>query len=119
MSANLYALNAVGLQYGMKHYVVEEVYDYQWRLINAHKRLAESKSIADEDRETISRFVQHLKAQGVSTGRLAKYTYHLKNALEHLGTSIQLAKREDMTNPLTSLPSNRRLKTPPTMRARY
>jgi len=58
--------------------------------------LAESESICGEDKETIRRFVLHLKAQDVSTGRLAKYTYHLKNAIERLGTGTQRAKREDI-----------------------
>ncbi len=76
--------------------VIEEVYDYESRLANAQKRLDESARICNEDKEVIRRFVQHLKAQGVSTGRLAKYTYHLKNAIERLGTSTQQAKRGDI-----------------------
>ncbi|MDG6926680.1 MAG: tyrosine-type recombinase/integrase [Nitrososphaerota archaeon] len=79
-----------------KEDVIEEVYDYEWRLSNAEKRLSESQIISSEDKETVRRFVQHLKAQGVSTGRLAKYTYHLKNAIERLGTSVQQAKRADI-----------------------
>jgi integrase/recombinase XerD len=75
---------------------IKEVYDYEGHLANAEKRLNESQSICDEDKETIRRFVQHLKAQDVSTGRLAKYTYHLKNAIERLGTGVQLAKRADI-----------------------
>ncbi len=75
---------------------IKEVYDYEGHLANAEKRLNQSRSICDEDKETIRRFVQHLKAQDVSTGRLAKYTYHLKNAIERLGMGVQLAKRADI-----------------------
>ncbi len=75
---------------------IREVYDYEGHLSNAEKRLDESESVCNEDKETIRRFVQHLRAQGVSTGRLAKYTYHLKNAIERLGTSVKLAKRPDI-----------------------
>ena len=94
MSTNLRPLKAGVLQYGMKD-VISEVYDYEWRLANAEKRLNQSESVCNQDKETIRRFIQHLKAQDVSTGRLAKYTYHLKNAMERLGTSVQFAKRED------------------------
>ncbi len=80
----------------MKKGAVSEVYDYEGHLANAAKRLGESETICTEDKEMIRRFVQHLKAQDISTGRLAKYTYHLKNAIERLGISIQLAKREDI-----------------------
>ena len=76
--------------------VIKEVYDYEWRLANTEKRLDESESICNEDKETIRRFVRHLKAQDVSTGRLAKYTYHLKNTIERLGKSTERAKREDV-----------------------
>jgi hypothetical protein len=72
---------------------IKEVYDYEWRLASAERRLDESGSICNEDKETIRRFVLHLKAQDVSTGRLAKYTYHLKNGIERLGTSTRRAKR--------------------------
>jgi hypothetical protein len=75
---------------------IKEVYDYEWRLANAEKRLAESGSICNEDKETIRRFVRRLKAQDVSTSRLAKYAYHLKNAIERLGTSARRAKRGDL-----------------------
>jgi integrase/recombinase XerD len=95
MSQNLSALNAGVLPYGMND-AIKEVYDYEGHLANAEKRLDESESVCDEDKETIRRFIQHLRAQGVSTGRLAKYTYHLKNAIERLGTSVQLAKRADI-----------------------
>src|SRR5437016_7097134 len=95
MSQNRRPSKAEVVQYGMKD-VIKEVYDYEWRLANAEKRLGESESICLEDKETIRRFVRHLKAQDVSTGRLAKYTYHLKNAIERLGTSAQRAKREDI-----------------------
>jgi hypothetical protein len=39
---------------------MKEVYDYEWRLANAEKRLDESESICNEDKETVRRFVQHL-----------------------------------------------------------
>lgn len=64
--------------------------------MNAQIHLDESKVICGEDNEMIRRFAEYLKAQGVSTGGLAKYTYHLKNAIERLGTSVQQAKRADI-----------------------
>ncbi|MDV3244074.1 MAG: hypothetical protein LYZ66_02715 [Nitrososphaerales archaeon] len=76
--------------------VVKEVYNYEYSLANAEKRLNESELISNEDKEIIRKFVQHLKAQGVSTGRLAKYSYHLKTSMERLGTKARDAKRADI-----------------------
>ena len=35
---------------------IKEVYDYEWRLANAEKRLGESETICSEDKEIIGRF---------------------------------------------------------------
>jgi hypothetical protein len=44
---------------------IKEVYDYEWRLANEERRLDESESICNEDKETARRFVRCLKAQDV------------------------------------------------------
>jgi hypothetical protein len=41
---------------------VKEDYDYEWRLANAEKRLDESVSICNQDKETIRRFVRKNQA---------------------------------------------------------
>ncbi|MDE1862989.1 MAG: tyrosine-type recombinase/integrase [Thaumarchaeota archaeon] len=74
---------------------VDEIYDYQYTLQNAYKRLDES-NISQHDRDIIRKFTYHLSSMGVSKGRLAKYLFHLKNFAEHLGVQIEDAKRADI-----------------------
>ena len=75
--------------------VADEIYNYKYTLQNAYKRLDEC-NISQHDRDIIRRFIDHLGTMGVSKGRLAKYLFHLKNFAEHLGTSIEDAKRADI-----------------------
>ncbi len=74
---------------------VDEIYDYQYTLQNAYKLLAKSM-IPQHDKDIIKNFIDHLSSMGVSTGRLAKYLFHLKNFAEHLGVQIEEARRADM-----------------------
>jgi site-specific recombinase XerD len=53
------------------------IYNYERRLRWAYDLLKRA-DMAEDDRENIELFVNHLKARGVSDGRLAKYIYHLK-----------------------------------------
>jgi site-specific recombinase XerD len=71
------------------------IYDYEFALQNAYKRLDESK-ISQHDREIIRKFIDHIGCMGVSKGRLAKYLFHLKNFAEHPGTGIEDARRTDI-----------------------
>lgn len=73
----------------------EDVYDYQYTLQNAYKRLKEA-AISEQDRETVRNYISHLACMGVSKGRLAKILFHLKVFAEHLGCGIVDAKRADM-----------------------
>jgi len=63
----------------------KDIYGYEKRLEDAMRVLAGSR-MAERNKETIRRFIDHLRVQGVSTGRLAKYAYHLKVIGEMLGT---------------------------------
>ena len=76
--------------------VRDEIYNYQYSLSNAEKLLNESSAISNQDKQLIRDFVQHLKAHGVSTGRLAKYLFHLKKAMEHLAVQTKDARRENI-----------------------
>ncbi|MDE1862099.1 MAG: tyrosine-type recombinase/integrase [Thaumarchaeota archaeon] len=75
--------------------VVDEIYNYEYAMQNAYKRLDESK-ISQHDRDIIRKFIYHLSSMGVSKGRLAKYLFHLKNFAEHLGVPIEDARRADI-----------------------
>jgi len=50
----------------------EEVYNYRYALSNALDLLGRSQKIGGADRELIRGFIEHLRAKGVSIGRLAK-----------------------------------------------
>jgi hypothetical protein len=56
---------------------VNQIYYYCVKLENALKLLEVSEKISVEDKKTVLEFIEHLRGQGVSTGRLAKYLFHL------------------------------------------
>ncbi len=72
----------------------DDVYDYDYALANGLKLL--ESQVPEKDRALIKRLIEHLKAQGVSTGRLAKYIFHLKTIRLNLGCDFEDAKREDI-----------------------
>jgi integrase/recombinase XerD len=74
----------------------DDIYDYEYRLKSGLELLDRTKTIAVEDKALIKDFLAHLKANGVSTGRLAKYLFHLKNLGAHLGVTFKEAKRADI-----------------------
>ncbi|MEM3829902.1 MAG: hypothetical protein QXP36_11925, partial [Conexivisphaerales archaeon] len=49
------------------------IYYYDAKYNNALKLVEQSASISKEDKEAIKEFIHHLRSQGVSVGRLAKY----------------------------------------------
>jgi hypothetical protein len=53
--------------------IPDEIYDYPYNLRIAEKRLAEDLKVRADDRRLIQAFMKHVAAQGVSTGRQAKY----------------------------------------------
>ena len=81
----------------------EPIYNYEYSLANAFKLLDESREISEENKELLRHFIGHLKSQGISTGRLAKYLYHLRRAVEKLGIGAKEAKREDIERLVTWL----------------
>ncbi len=74
----------------------EDVFDFEYSLRNAYSVLERTERIRDEDKELVRAFVSQLKAQGVSTGRLAKYLYHLKTIGENLEAGFKGAQRADI-----------------------
>lgn len=80
--------------YGMN--AQEPIYRYEYSLANAFKLLDESKGISAQDKQLLRDFIDHLTSQGISTGRLAKYLYHLRKAVERLGIGMREAKRGDI-----------------------
>ncbi|MEM3671344.1 MAG: hypothetical protein QW767_06340 [Thermoprotei archaeon] len=79
---------------------VKEVHDCEGHFANPERRLDEVETVCNDDKETIRRFVTDFRAQGVSTGRLVRYTYCLKNAVERFGAGGQLTWREDIERPV-------------------
>ncbi len=76
--------------------IVNQIYYYNVRYNNALKLLEQSSSISKEDKETIKEFIDHLRSQGVSVGRLAKYLFHLRVFREQLGKNFREASRRDI-----------------------
>lgn len=61
-----------------------DIHNYEKRLRDALAALQRSQ-MAEEDKETIRRFSELLRVQGLSLGRVAKYVYQLKTLSEILG----------------------------------
>jgi len=82
----------------------KDIYGYEKRLEDAMRVLAGSRT-TERNKETIRRFIDHLEVQGVSTGRLAKYAYHLKVIGELLpkGFGFEDCTRKDIERLVASL----------------
>lgn len=81
-----------------------DIYNYPKRVQTS---LAGLKEISDDDRKLIEEFVEVLKAQNVSLGRVAKYIYHLKVSSKILrkqaGTDFDRATADAMKRLFISL----------------
>ena len=73
-----------------------DVYNYSYGLANALSLLKRSEKVGRPDKELVRGFIEHLRAKRVSTGRLAKYAFTVKNLVEHLGVQIKKARRKDI-----------------------
>ncbi|MEM3186440.1 MAG: hypothetical protein QXQ39_07170 [Conexivisphaerales archaeon] len=82
--------------------IVNQIYYYDAKYNNALKLVKQSASISKEDKEAIKEFIDHLRSQGVSVGRLAKYLFHLKVFREQLGKNFSEASRKDIEHFMAS-----------------
>jgi site-specific recombinase XerD len=82
----------------------DDIYNYPKRV---RKALAGLKELSEDDRKLIEKFVEVLKAQNLSLGRVAKYIYHLKVSSKILrdqaGTDFNHATAEAMKKLFVSL----------------
>ena len=60
----------------------DDVYDYAYSLRNALKRLDESEVLSDRDKELSRGFIDQLRANRVSTSRLAKHAFTIRQLME-------------------------------------
>lgn len=70
-----------------------DIHDFGKRLERA-ERVIQSKDVIDKN--DVRKFVKFLEAEGVSSGRIAKYLYSLKTLQKLLGKSFRKAKRSDI-----------------------
>jgi hypothetical protein len=84
------------LQAVKNHKEEDDVYDYGYSLRNSLKRLDESENLSEGDKDIIREFLEHLRANRVSAGRLAKYGFTIRRLTEHLGVPIRSATRKDI-----------------------
>lgn len=68
---------------------MKDVHEYSKRLEQALTRVERSNVIEARDKEEIKRFSTVLRAQRLSTGRVAKYVCHLKTVAEMLPSPTQ------------------------------
>jgi len=79
------------------------IHDYEYNLRNAPARLGTDTRLRAPDRKPILAFLNHLKAQNVSTGRLAKYVNMLHTASVTLRVPWQRARRKDIEDLMVKL----------------
>ena len=65
---------------------MKDIHGYSKRLDQALARVAKSSAIGEQDKQLIERFSVVLRAQRISTGRVAKYVCHLKTIADTLPT---------------------------------
>jgi len=80
----------------MNDSISDKLYYYGVKLENALRLLEGSEKISVEDKRAVLEFIEHLRSQGVSTGRLAKYLFHLRVFREWLGKGFRDASRRDL-----------------------
>jgi len=85
-------LNSLHLMNGTKK--ENDLYNYEYRLLNAISLVDRSTILTQRDKELLSNFHTALKATDVSTG--AKYIFHLKVFGEKLGCEFEKATRKDI-----------------------
>jgi len=83
--------------------VADRLYDYEYALRNTEKLLNQDPKIRESDRKLVQAFMRHIKAQGVSVGRQAKYLNHLRRCAQLIGVPFSRAKRGDIEELLTRL----------------
>lgn len=73
-----------------------DIHGYGARLGNVLKQVKRSKKLSKQDREDILAFADQCAAEGISTGRILKYVYHLRTLSKLLRKSFRNAEREDV-----------------------
>ena len=83
--------------------VPDEIYDYAYDLKTAQKRLETDPNSRAQDRKLIQAFMRHVTAQGISTGRQAKYINILLRCAQLIRVPFRRAKRRDIEDLITRL----------------
>ena len=73
-----------------------DIHDYESRLNSVLERLEEDKKIIKKNKEDILRFKEQLEAEGISSGRIFKYIWTLRNLSEWLRKPFEKATKEDV-----------------------
>ena len=73
-----------------------DIHHYDKALKYAYAGLARDKAIPDNDRALIREFVAHLKAKGLSDGRVAKYVFNLMVLRRQMKCDFVQAERKDL-----------------------
>jgi integrase/recombinase XerD len=81
----------------------DQIHDYEYELKNAVERLGRDPHLRPADQKLIEAFLKHIKAQDVSTGRLAKYVNTLHTASAMMRVPWRRARRKDIEDLMTKL----------------
>jgi transcriptional regulator with PAS, ATPase and Fis domain len=81
----------------------DDLYDYQYEVRNSEKLLEQDPAVSEQDRKLIQAFMKHVKAQGISLGRQAKYINLLRRVAQLSGVPFTKATRRDIEDLVTKL----------------
>jgi len=81
----------------------DEIHDYAYALKNALENVEKDPRIRATDRRLLLSFHKHIKAQGVSLGRQAKYLNNLRTVSLAVRVPWRKAKRRDIEDLITKL----------------
>jgi integrase/ribosomal protein L40E len=81
-----------------------DIHDYEKRL---HYFLNKLNNLDKANREDILKFVRYLSAEGISTGRIAKYIYSLINIVRILNKPLRDASKEDIVDLVSKIETNK------------
>ncbi len=85
-----------------------DIHDFRKRLERAVKRLKEHPGVSEDNKQLIMRFIESIKAEGLSLARQTGYVQRLTLIAHMLRKDFQEATREDVEAIMTDINTDKR-----------
>jgi hypothetical protein len=73
-----------------------DAHDYKQRLENVLEKIKRDPTISEKNKQVIIKFQENCFVEGISTGRIMRYMYDLKNLSKWLGINFEEATKDDI-----------------------